>query len=149
MKKIKNLFEKIEEKIKIRLSHHPRWYALIVGFGVVLFWRGVWHSTDLLNNYLNVFQNNLSIDSVTSPWWDGPASLFAGVIVLFFTGAFTSSFIGNELILSGLRQEKRLTQKTETEVKTEEQFVTDIKQELNVMTDKIEQLEKEIYKKQK
>jgi hypothetical protein len=81
-----------------------------------------------------------------SPWWDGLLSLIVGIFVLHYTGAFTSSFIGNELILSGLRNEKRLSQKTESEVKDEEQFIIDIKQELNTMTDKIQQLEKEVHK---
>lgn len=146
MKSIKNFFQKTEDKIKIYLSHRPRLYALIVGIGIVLFWRGVWHTTDLIHTYLNLFQNNLTIDSFNSPWWDGLLSLIVGIVVLRLTGAFTSSFIGNELILSGLRSEKRLTEKTETEIKTEEQFILDIKQELKDMTDKIEELEKEVHK---
>jgi len=147
MKYIKIVVGKIEEKIKIYLSHRPRLYALIVGIGIVLFWRGVWHTTDLIHTYLNIFQNNLTIDSTMSPWWDGLLSLIVGIIILHFTGAFTSSFIGNELILSGLRNEKRLTEKTESEVKGEEQFISDIKKELGVMTEKISELENEVHKK--
>ena len=147
MKYIKSFVIKSEEKIKIYLSHRPRLYALIVGIGIVLFWRGVWHSTDLIHTYFNIFQNNLSIDLSSSPWWDGPLSFIVGIVLLHFTGAFTSSFIGNELILSGLRGEKKLTEKTESEVKGEEQFISDIKEELGAMTEKIDQLEKEIHKK--
>lgn len=147
MKRIRDFLERTEEKSRIYLSHRPRLYALIVGIGIVLFWRGVWHSTDLVHTYLNIFQNNLTIDSFASPWWDGPLSFVVGIVVLHFTGAFTSSFIGNELILSGLRGEKRLSQKTESEVKTEEQFVVDIKEELEKMTEKVEQLEREVHKK--
>lgn len=149
MKQIKGFFQKIEDRIKIYLSHRPRLYALIVGAGIVLFWRGVWHTTDLIHTYLNIFQNNLTIDSLNSPWWDGLLSLFVGIVVLHLTGAFTSSFIGNELILSGLRSERKLTQKTEVEVRTEEQVILDIKQELESMTGKIGELEKEVYKKKK
>jgi len=134
-------------KVRIYLSYHPRFYALVVGGAIVLFWRGVWHSTDLIHTYFNFFNNNLSIDSVHSPWWDGPLSLFVGIIVLLLTGAFTSSFIGNELILSGLRAEKKLSQKTESEVKGEEEVILDIKNSLKNVTDKIGQLEKEIQKK--
>ena len=147
MKKIRAFSIRIEGRIRIYLSHRPRLYALIVGAGIVLFWRGVWHSTDLIHTYFNLFQNNMTIDSVQSPWWDGPLSLIVGIVVLLLTGAFTSSFIGNELILSGLRGEKRLTQKTETEVKTEEQFIGDIKEEIKKMSGQIEDLEKEIGKK--
>ncbi len=147
MKYIKSFFIRIEETIKVHLSHRPRFYALIVGIGIVLFWRGVWHTTDLIHTYLNIFQNNLTIDSTMSPWWDGLLSLVVGIIILHFTGAFTSSFIGNELILSGLRGEKRLGQKTESEVRVEEEVIFDIKKELGVMTEKIAELENEVHKK--
>lgn len=147
MKHVKNFFQRVEDRIKIYLSHRPKAYALIVGIGIVLFWRGVWHTTDLIHTYLNIFQNNLTIDSVGSPWWDGVLSLIVGILVLHFTGAFTSSFIGNELILSGLRGEKRLTEKAETEIKTEEQVILDIKNELSTVNEKITELEKEIYSK--
>lgn len=147
MKHIRSFFQRIEDKIKIYLSHRPRLYALIVGVGIVLFWRGVWHTTDLIHTYLNIFQNNLTIDSTMSPWWDGLLSLVVGLLILHFTGAFTSSFIGNELILSGLRGEKRLTEKTESEIRGEEEFISDIKKELGVMTEKIVELENEVHKK--
>jgi hypothetical protein len=148
MKTTKNLMIKIQERIRIYLSHRPGFYALIVGIGIVLFWRGIWHSADFLHTFFTSFQSNLTTDALSSTWWDGPLSFIVGIIVLFFTGAFTSSFIGNELILSGLRGEKRLSQKTETEVKGEEEFILEIKQELGTMTEKIQELEKEIHKKE-
>jgi hypothetical protein len=148
MREIKNLINKTEERIKIYLSHHPVLYALFVGIGVVLFWRGVWHTTDLVHTYFGIFQNSSSVSLPFSSWWDGPLSFVVGIIILFFTGAFTSSFIGNELILSGLRQEKKLSQKTEIEVESEEKYVSDIKEELNTMADKINQLEKKIHKEE-
>ncbi len=147
MKYIKNFFVRTEETIKIYLSHRPKLYALIVGIGIVIFWRGVWHTADFFHTYFASFQSNLTTDSFSANWWDGPLSFFIGAIVLHFTGAFTSSFIGNELILSGLRGEKRLTEKTEGEVKVEEEVILDIKKELNVITEKIAELENEVHKK--
>jgi len=135
---------KVEGKIRIYLSHHPGLYALIVGIGIVLFWRGVWHSADIIYKYANFFQNNLTISSVSSPWWDGPLSFLVGYIILFFTGAFTPSFIGNELILSGLRGEKKLHQKTESEVKSEIQSISAIKDGIQNLAGQIEELEKNI-----
>ena len=147
MKKIRDFSEKIEEKIRIYLSHRPKLYALIVGIGIVIFWRGVWHTTDFVHSLISYFQGNLTTDSLSGTWWDGPLSFIVGILILFISGAFTSSFIGNELILSGLRGEKRLSQKTETEIKGEEEFISDIKEELETMTEKVEQLEKEVHKK--
>ncbi|HNW71555.1 MAG TPA: hypothetical protein PKZ36_02345 [Candidatus Paceibacterota bacterium] len=149
MKKIRIFSTAIEDKIRIYLSHKPKLYALVVGFGIVWFWRGVWHTTDIIHSYFNIFQNSLTIDSISSPWWDGPLSLAFGTVVLFATGAFTSSFIGNELILSGLRGEKRLNQQTQTQVKTEEEFILDLKQEINKMSEKVQELEGEVHKKNK
>ena len=137
-------FRRFEEKIIIYLSHRPRLYALIVGIGIVLFWRGVWHSTDYIHFIFNSFHSNLTTDLTSAPWWDGPLSFIVGTILLYFTGAFTSSFIGNELILSGLRGEKKLNQKTEVEVKSEVQSILEIKDGLENVSDKIKQLEKKL-----
>ena len=141
---MKRIFSRTREKITIYLSHRPKLYAFVVGFGIVLFWRGAWHSTDFVHTYFNIFQNNLSTDSISSPWWDGPLSLVVGCIILYFAGAFVSSFIGNELILSGLKKEKKIEEKTEIEVKTEADSVLDIKTSLRAVEDKLEELEKTI-----
>lgn len=126
------LFHSLSERIRSFLSHYPKLYALIAGIGIVLFWRGVWHSVDAFHSV---------IDGTAILWWDGPVSFVVGCVVLYFTGAFVSSFIGNELILSGLRGEKKLNQKTETEVKTEGITIAEIEEELGVITKKLEQLE--------
>src|SRR3989338_1123001 len=127
---MKKIITQTATRIIIFLSHRPGWYALIVGVGIVLFWRGVWHSADQIHMYISYQSNNLTIDSFASPWWDGPVSLLIGIVILYFTGAFISSFIGNELILSGLRGEKRLSEKTESEIETEENAISDIKDAL-------------------
>ncbi len=135
---------KLETKIIAYLSHRPKLYSLIVGMGIVLFWRGVWHTTDQVHNF---YANNLwySTMSLTgSPWWDGPLSLVVGMIILYFTGSLISSFIGNELILSGLRGEKRLNEKTEVEVHNEVRAISDIKDSLRAINQTLEQLEKKV-----
>ncbi len=139
--------KKLEEKLIIYLSHRPKFYALIVGIGIVLFWRGVWHSTDFIHLIFNSFHSNLTTDLMYSPWWDGPLSFVVGAIILSFTGAFTSSFIGNELILSGLRGEKRLNQKTEIEIESEFEAISAIKLSIKDMDNKIDQLERKIREK--
>lgn len=141
---MKSLASKLGQKITNFLSHRPKLYALIVGIGIVLFWRGVWHSADQLHAYLKYNQDYGTIDAFASPWWDGPLSLLAGSAILYFTGAFISSFIGNELILSGLRGEKKLTEKTEGEVQNEVRAISDIKDALLTIEDKIEDLEKKV-----
>src|SRR3989344_1137145 len=135
--------DKFERKLTVYLSHRPKLYAFIVGVGIVLFWRGVWHTADDLHRYYYLVPSNF--DFLTSPWWDGPLSLLVGIIILYFTGSFISSFIGNELILSGLRGEKRLSERTETEVETEVRAVSDIKDSILALEGKITDLEKKVH----
>ena len=124
-------------KFHIFLSHHTFLYALIVGIGIVLFWRGVWHSVDLIHVYIS----HQTIDLGTQPWWDGPLSFVVGCGILYMSRAFVSSFIGNELILTGLRTEKKLAQQTETNLKVEVTAINDIKEEINTIAHKLEDLE--------
>lgn len=135
--------ERFEKRITSYLSHRPKLYALVVGIGIVLFWRGVWHTADRLYDWYS-YLGTSTIDAVLSPWWDGPLSLLVGITILYFTGSFISSFIGNELILSGLRGEKRLTEKTESEVETEVRAVSDIKDSILALEGKITDLEKKV-----
>lgn len=113
MKKIINLFDKIEDKVRGLLSHHPFVYAFVGAVGVVLLWRGIWHTTD------TIFYTS-GLASSTSQFLDGPLSILLGSIILLITGVFVSSFVGNRLILSGLTGEKKLTDKTLDEIKKEE-----------------------------
>ena len=141
---MKSGVSKLEQKLTIYLSHRPKLYALVVGIGIVLFWRGVWHTADQLHAYLQYHVNYSTIDAFMSPWWDGPLSLLIGIFILYFTGAFISSFIGNELILSGLRGEKRLTQKAEGELENEVSAISEIKDAVFSIESKIGDLEKRI-----
>ena len=141
---MKTWADKLERKLTIYLSHRPKLYALVVGVGVVFFWRGVWHTADRLHDWYS-YLGDSTIDAVISPWWDGPLSLLGGIIILYFTGSFISSFIGNELILSGLRGEKRLSEKTESEVETEVRAVSDIRDSIVGLEHKVTELEKRFH----
>jgi hypothetical protein len=136
------IIRKVELSVQGYLSHYPKLYALIVGIGIVLFWRGVWHSADSIHNAISFFSSNSSTTLLFASWWDGPLSFLIGATILYITGAFTSSFIGSELILSGLRGEKKLNQKTEAEIKEEVLDINEIKEELILISKKLEKLEK-------
>ena len=131
-------------RFHIFLSHHSYLYATIAGIGIVLFWRGVWHSVDTVHLYITHYRSAGSMSVIDSPWWVGPLSFVVGCLVLYLTRAFVSSFIGNELILSGLRAEKRMTKETEDDVKTEVSKITDIKHTLSAISHKLEELETQV-----
>lgn len=99
--KINHFFDKLEDKVRGRLSHHPLIYSFIGGVGIVLFWKGVWETAEY---YPSLF---------------GVPSLLLGVLIILPTGLFVSFFIGDNIILSGLKHEKKLAEKTEAELRAE------------------------------
>jgi len=131
IKKVVKFFDKLEDKIRAKLSHYPIIYALLGGIGVVLFWRGVWHIADEIN-----------IGST--------ASFILGVVILLTTGVFVSAFIGNKLIISGLSGKKKLAEKDvseiETELETEEEQIKNIQNILNKVETKVSHLDDDIHK---
>jgi uncharacterized protein YneF (UPF0154 family) len=70
----------------------------------------VWHLADQLEQ--------------TGGFWGGvfssAGSIVISVIILLATGLFVSFFIGDRIILSGLKHEKKIEEKTETEIREEE-----------------------------
>ncbi len=99
-KKIIKFFDKLEDKVREKLSHYPIFYALVGGVGIVLFWRGVWYVADEIG---------------LGAW----ASIVISVIILLMTGLFVSFFIGHYIIFSGLKQEKKIEEKEENEIKAD------------------------------
>jgi hypothetical protein len=142
MRKLLKILKKLEGKILAYLSHNPILYGVIGGVGVVLFWRGVWHGTDFIMAYFGSKIGDTSINLTNYVWWDGPISLIIGFVILIITGIFVSSFIGNEVIISGLHGERKLTEKTEKELRTEAVVIDDIKNHMDQISDRLEMLEK-------
>ena len=99
--KRKGFFDKLEDRIRLALSHRPILYAFVGGVGVVLFWRGVWHTADLF------------------PILTGPVSILISILILLATGLFVSFFVWDDIIIAGLKEEKKISDKTEEEIKKE------------------------------
>ncbi len=122
IKNIIQFFDKLEDKIRRKLSHYPILYAFLGGIGLVLFWRGVWHIADDINVGSSI-------------------SFIAGSIILLMTGVFVSEFIGNRLIISGLIGEKKLTEKEESEIETEETQLRNLQSTLTKLEKKLDHME--------
>ncbi len=144
LRRIFNYFDKLEDKIRRKLSHYPILYAFIGGIGVVMFWRGVWHSADFVSEIIFSVQQNTTIDLGNLPWWDGPLSLVVGSLLLLSTGLFVFDFIGNELIVSGLKGEKKIAEKTEDEIRIDTSVLSGIKEEVENISDRLDEIEKKI-----
>lgn len=128
------LFDKMEDHIRARLSRHPFIYTFIGGAGVVLFWRGVWHTAD-------AFQ---SLGGILGVVFSPVGSIVAGVIILLSTGLFVSIFVGDSIIMSGIKHDKKIIERAIEDVELEKsdierilEIVTDMKQEVEVLEDKV------------
>src|SRR3989338_3136088 len=127
-KRVLIFFDKLEDKIRGHLSKWPLVYALVGGVGIVLFWRGVWHTADLF------------------PFLTGQASTILGAIILLITGAFVSAFIGSRLILTGLKGEKKMADKALEELEVEEGKIQGVTKDITNALQKIEKDLSEIKK---
>jgi hypothetical protein len=137
--------DKLEDHVRGYLSHYPIIYALVGATGVVIFWRGVWHTTDYVMSLIAAGNSGMSsVDVNLGLWWDGPLSILVGGVMLLMTGVFVSNFIGNEIIISGLKGEKKIAEKTEKEVKTEEDRLAFVRDQVHLINQQMEGLKKEL-----
>ncbi len=122
MKQLLQFFDQLEDKIRKSLSRHPILYTFIGGTAIVLFWRGVWLTADLF------------------PFLNGPVSLAISALVLLITGLFVSFFIGDEIIIKALRQEKKISEESEEEIKAEETTLKHVRSDLQQINEKLDKL---------
>jgi hypothetical protein len=126
LKKIILFFDHLEDWFRKQLSKYPIFYAFVGGIGVVMFWRGVWHTAD------------------EYPFLTGPVSLVIGSLILLMTGIFVSAFIGSRILLTGLRGEKKLTEKSREEIDLEEQELKNIQKTVERIEKEVEEIKKDL-----
>ena len=115
---IVRFFDKLEDHIRAWLSRRPILYGLVAGIGAVLFFRGIW----------------MLIDATELGAWE---SVGISLIILLLTGAFVSHFVSNDVIMSGLKQEKKFAEQTENQMESEMATLHDIKHELRDLKNEI------------
>ena len=120
LRKIIGFFDKLEDKIRSALSHAPIVYALVGAIGIVLVWKGVWETAEVI------------------PGLWGPSSVIIGALILLLTGLLVSFFIGDSIIISGFKKEKKLVEKAESEVRSEREVIEELEK-------KIEHIDKEVH----
>lgn len=116
--KIKRFFDILEDNIRGFLSLRPILYGIVGGVAIIIFWRGIWETADQIN-----------LDPVMS-------TLISG-LVLLGTGLFVSFFVGDTILISGLRQEKKIAERSEAEIKHELDYLREIKEDIEEIKKKI------------
>lgn len=134
---IVRFFDKLEDKVRTRLSHRSIFYALIGGAMVVLFWRGIWHTGDILMAK-GGFWGWLFYEPITIIWTSA---------ILLMTGLFVSSFIGERIVISGLKKEKKITDQTEEEVQEEEEKIRRLENKIDLLIKEVADIKNELAKK--
>lgn len=130
IRKTVKFFDKMEDSVRDHLSHHPILYGFVGGVGVVLFWRGVWHTADVLE-----------MTTIWGAYLLSPInSLIVGSILLLISGLFVSVLIGESVIIHTLKDEKPITKKTEKDLQKEVDEVTQIKETLARIEEKLSRL---------
>lgn len=112
-------FDKLEDKIRFRLSRNPIVYALVGAIGIILVWKGVWEMAAAFS------------------WLHGAASFLLGTVILLLSGLLVSFFIGDSILISGFKKEKKLMEKAESEVHSEMEILDEIRV-------RVERIEKEL-----
>ena len=134
LKNVINFFDKFEDYIRGHLSRFPIIYTLIGGIAIVLFWRGVWHTADLLQ---------------AQGGWLGwifyePTNMIIVTIILLASGLFVSYFIGDTILMSGMKGEKKLADKTEREIREEEVELKKIQATIKEIEKDVEQIKEAV-----
>jgi hypothetical protein len=91
--------------------------------------------------FFTVGESASSTSLTQLPWWDGPLSILVGTVLLLVVGLFVSSFIGNEIIISGLKKEKKIVEKTEEEIGVEIEENNKINREIHEMDGRLNRIE--------
>lgn len=125
MKSIISYFDKLEDRIRQHLSRYPIIYAFIGGTGIILFWRGVWHTADMFS------------------FMSGPVTIVISVIILLASGVFVTGLIGHRLIITGLKGEKKLAEMTRDEVINTETDLKSIKEIVEKIEEDLEELKQQ------
>jgi hypothetical protein len=140
LRSIYRYFDRLEDRVRGRLSHYPIVYALLGGVGVVLFWRGVWHTTDVITRlFLLRGYRPTAFDLL-----DGPLSFVASCVLLLMTGLFVSSFLSGRILTSGLKHEERVSEKTEVKVIEEATELERVEAELEKIEHTIQDIKEDV-----
>ncbi len=129
-KNIYPFFDTLEDKVRSWFSRRPKLYAFVAGAAIVLLWRAIWHMADIIEAS-GGFIGWLFTPQVT---------LVTSTIVLLASGLFVSFFVGDAIIMSGLRKEKKFVDHAQEEMEAEEGEMRRMEKVLNKIEVEVQHL---------
>jgi hypothetical protein len=129
-KDLDTFFDKFEDHIRAWLSRRPILYAFVAGIAIVLFWRGIWHIADQIE------AKGGFIGTLFSPEF----SVVVSILVLLATGLFVSFFVGDVIIISGLKRQKKFAEHAEEEIEKESVNMHRIEHMLDELQEEVKHL---------
>lgn len=146
---VTNFFDRLEDKVRVRLSHRSIVYAFIGGTAHVIFWRGIWHTSDMIMHGVPLF-HDYDGNPISGFWgyvFYEPFTIIWASIILLMTGLFVATFIGERVIISGLKKEKKVTDRTEEEIQKEEDKISALDRKINLLMNDLAEIKNELAKK--
>ena len=146
---ILRFFDRLEDRVRIALSHRSFLYAFIGGVSHVIFWRGVWHTSDMIMHGIP-WMHDYNGNPVSGFWgvvFYEPITIIWSSVIMIMSGLFVATFIGERIILSGLKKEKKVTDRTEDEVRKEEGQISSVNAKLDYVVEELAKVKNEMAKK--
>jgi hypothetical protein len=130
MRKIIKFFDKLEDHVREFLSKYPVVYSLIGATAIVIFWDGITRIMDSMDIF----------DGLGG----GLLAVLISVVVLLMTGLLVSFFVGDSIILSGRKHDKKITEKTMEEVEIENKEMVSALQKIDRMEKNLEEIKEKL-----
>ena len=140
MKKIINsvvgYFDKLEDRVRMRISRYPIFFALIGGFAIVEFWRGVWQLSDyVLFKWLGLLPTEV---------WSNVISIVVGTTIILITGLYVSLFISDGVLVSGIKRDRKEFEKEIEKIKKDETNLVSHVAEIKMTNEKVCNVENDV-----
>ena len=134
-----------EAKLRGMLGRHRILYAFVAGVGIVLFWRGVWYLAD----FFSIFVLSFNGQTVTIDWAagiDGLISVLFSSFLLISTGLFVSELMSGSILMTDIKKEEKVVEKTEQTVVEESAELPSLEKEIQHIAAEVQDLEKRVHK---
>jgi hypothetical protein len=102
----------------------------------------VWHTADILMEKgaeMYIYDGS-KFGKFMYYFFYEPNTIIWTVLLLLLTGLFVSTMIGDRIILSGLKHEKKVDEKTEEEIREEEQQIVLLNKKVSEISKDIEEI---------